>query len=255
MGSKSSSSQASNSTNTSLSQAIQGNNEGVVLSGDGNVLEMTTTDMGAMNAAKEITEQGVSMVGDLASSVTENNRLALQESGDLARDMLSTTVGAVDAAMSDNTSLANNAINQAGSVFGSAGNLLSDMGQVISNAALDNHLLASTSINAQSDLATKALTENSDLAFSAMDLSRQNLTEGSNLVYELAKMNDTTQSDNQKYFYDSLANASKQAYQFADNASRSDGQQLAIESNKTIQYTVLAVVVGAVLIALKKAKK
>ncbi|GAB1620629.1 hypothetical protein AAOGI_06790 [Agarivorans albus] len=250
----SSSKQQSSSTNSSLSQAIQGNNNGVVLSGDGNVIDVTTTDLGAIDAARDITNYGVDMVGDLASSVSENNRLALQESGDLARDLLSTSVGAVGDAMADNTTIANNAVSEAGRLFDSAGNLLSDMSLTLRDSVKDGFDLSKYSIDAQSDLARDSVDAQSALANNAMSLSQSVVMDGSNLARDLAVIN-ANQADNQlRDFYATMENTTDKALQFANNASRSDGQQLAINSNKTMMYSILAMAAILALFAAGKMK-
>lgn len=157
------------------------------------------------------------------------------------------------------------------------GNVTDDAMSLSRDAMLTTGNLAADSINAQNYLAEKSMTENADLARGVAelaetmhgnntafannalltttdaissankgmaDLAYYSIENNSNLAADLAA--GATQEVSAAYSDagDQTILAHKQALQFAENSMRSDGQQLAISTNKTMMYIVVGL--GAV---------
>mgnify|MGYP003626829458 CR=1 FL=1 len=170
----------------------------------------------------------------------------------------------------------NDALNVASDAQNSAFNLVGDtLAGALgfgSDALAANSNLASDSINAQNALADTAIAENSDLAYAVMqsaenmhgnntafannalltttgaletankgmaDLAYYSIDNNSNLAASLAEGAVDKISEAYSNAGDQTLLAHKQALQFADHASRSDGQQLAISTNKSMTYIVI----------------
>ena len=149
-----------------------------------------------------------------------------------------------------------------------------------SDALAANSNLASDSISAQNALADTAIAENSDLAYAVMqsaenmhgnntafannalltttgaletankgmaDLAYYSIDNNSNLAASLAEGAVDKISEAYSNAGDQTLLAHKQALQFADHASRSDGQQLAISTNKSMTYIVIGLGSVAIL--------
>ncbi|TMO66181.1 hypothetical protein CWC19_16785, partial [Pseudoalteromonas aurantia] len=144
--------------------------------------------------------------------------------------------------------------------------------------------LAGDSIEAQNVLAADAITSNSELADSLMsytsdansrltDLASYSIDAADNsnarmsdvAIYSMNNASDLAQSLGAQVMtatqdaYGEAQNqtllAHRQAMQFANDASRSDGQQLAISTNKTMMYIVLGLVgLGIAGFALSRSK-
>lgn len=122
-----------------------------------------------------------------------------------------------------------------------AGGALEAMQNTTYAALNSNEKTAVTAIVSGNDLAR-------DLAAESNLLARESLAYGGALVKDLF----ATTGELNKQKDDFLNNAQRYAFQFADNASRSDGQQLAIQTNKTMLYIALAAAGVVAVIALKK---
>ncbi|MFN3711572.1 MAG: hypothetical protein ACK4GU_13455 [Alishewanella aestuarii] len=112
--------------------------------------------------------------------------------------------------------------------------------------------VAYAALSANSDVAQLAISSGNnlarDLAGESNLLARESLLYGGTLAKELfATTRDLNESKD-----NFMNNAQRYAYQFADNASRSDGQQLAIQTNKTMLYIALAAAGVVAVVALKK---
>lgn len=156
-----------------------------------------------------------------------------------------------------------------------------------SDALAANSNLASDSINAQNALADTAIAENSDLAYAVIqsaenmhgnntafannalltttgaienanqgmaDLAYYSIDNNSNLAAALAEGAVDKISEAYNNAGDQTILAHKQAMQFADHASRSDGQQLAISTNKSMTYIVIGLG-GVAILALFMGRK
>ena len=83
------------------------------------------------------------------------------------------------------------------------------------------------------------------------DLARDYMAFGADLMSQY-QMNINSANDTAMGH---VLNASDSALQFADNMSRSDGQQLAKDSNKTLMVSIVAISVAIGLFAFAKGKK
>lgn len=301
--SKSTSSQTTNNTSTSI--GVEGDNNGYITNGNGNSYNITQTDHGLVDGLigiwgdmnGNVAEMGAT-VGDIASDnayMTENvTSNAFNFAGDVNRDSLDFA--------SDNAGMAfnfgNDSLIAAGraqdSAFDFARDTQSGMLDIMagslgfgSDALAANSNLASDSINAQNALADTAIAENSDLAYAVIqsaenmhgnntafannalltttdaienanqgmaDLAYYSIDNNSNLAAALAEGAVDKISEAYSNAGDQTILAHKQAMQFADHASRSDGQQLAISTNKSMTYIVIGLG-GIAILALVMGRK
>ncbi|MBQ4860345.1 hypothetical protein J8L98_01405 [Pseudoalteromonas sp. MMG013] len=292
MGSKSRSSsrQATHNSNTSL--GVHGDNNGYMTVGNGNTYNISQTDHGLVEALVDIggnmADQSISAIDAASDMAYYNNGMvesvtndafsygrdinsdsldfardtvnsgfdfgsdsldvasnalqdafafggsAMQTNGSLALDALSYQNGLANEAMANNADLAGDMIASAegmharnnafaSNLFGDAVGAIEQSGQQVSD-------MAYFTANKTSDLASEFAAGSSDLAALAMEHANQAYSE----------MSDKT------------VLSSKQALQFADNMSRSDGQQLAKDTNKTMMYVVVGVVGVTVLAMMGK---
>ncbi|MEZ7206436.1 hypothetical protein [Pseudoalteromonas sp. DY56-GL79] len=255
--SRSTSNQTTNNTSTNF--GIQGDNNGFITNGDGNTYNIQQTDYGLVGALESI---GGNMA-DAQIAGFDFARDAATGAQNMALDM---TSGAFDFTSNVNRDSLDN-------MYGLATDSLE-----FGRGAMDSMAgLATDSIDAQSSLARDAIAENGELANSLMgytseanarlsdlamysvdaadnsnarmsDVAVYSMDNASNLARDLgAQFMDST-SAAQETFNDQTLLAHKQALQFANDASRSDGQQLAINTNKTMMYVFLGL--GGMAIAM-----
>lgn len=161
----------------------------------------------ALTNAFDFGGDALAMTGNLAQdSITAQNYLAetsIKENSDLARGVAELA----ENMHGNNTAFANNAILTVSDSLGDANNNMAD--------------LAYFTANNSSDLARDFAAGSADLSAMAIDAA----TAATHDAYEGAA--------------DQTLSAHTQALQFAENAMRSDGQQLAISTNETMKYIVI----------------
>lgn len=81
-------------------------------------------------------------------------------------------------------------------------------------------------------------------------LAREAMTYGGNLAREFSQ----SALESSKQTQQTVLDSTKYALQFADNASRSDGQQYALEANKNQMYTMLGVAALVALVIFTRGK-
>ena len=178
MGSKSKSSSAQTTNNTSTSLAAQGDNNGLMASGNGNNFNITQTDHGLVDGLvsvwgdmagnqRDMTRAAENMTADGFNFASDVNRDSLNFAGDLFSDSAAFGSDAINA-MQDTQSQAfdfgGDAINAMQDTQNQAFNFGGDALEMTGN-------LASDSINAQNFLAETSIKENSDLARDVADLA------------------------------------------------------------------------------------
>lgn len=234
--------------NTSVTQALNNSGGGVAVWGEGNTVYQTTTDAGAMQAANDMLMNTTGMVSDLARTFTGFGDSALQvaaNSNDRMAGLAERVVGASENMafgafdLSDRTTQRGleAAENLAFGAFDLSDRTTSKMGE-----------LSMFSINAQNDLARDgmalsrdAMHYNSNLA--ADSIAAQNALARESMLYggELARDFMAGSQDAQKQAQQTVLDTTRYALQFADNQTRSDGQQYAVEASKNNMYTMIAV--------------
>lgn len=125
-----------------------------------------------------------------------------------------------------------------GGAFGVASESLYAMGSVGTNALDNMQTLASDAVLSTTNLANNAISSTNDLASINASymagIAQDSLYTNANLFKALSSDILTSSSDSQNTVLD----ATRQALQFSDNASRSDGQQLAISTNKNMMMLI-----------------
>ncbi|KPH92346.1 hypothetical protein AMS57_02140 [Pseudoalteromonas undina] len=255
--SKSKSSQQTNNTSTSF--GVQGDNNGFITNGNGNSYSVTQTDHGLVDGLVDIW-------GDMAGNQREMTIAAenMTQSGfDFASDVNRDSLDFAGETLADAYSFGGDALRMTGN-------------------------LAEDSIKAQNYLAETSIKENSDLALSVTemaesmhgnntafannailtvsdslgdannnmaDLAYYSIENNSNLATDLAAGAVDKVADAYQDAGDQTILAHKQALQFADHASRSDGQQLAISTNETMKYIVIGLGGVAILAVVLMGRK
>ena len=292
MGGKSKSSSSQSSNQSSFSQALHGDNSGLMLGGDDNTVNFTqtVTDHGATDAAFGFGGDALAM----ADSATQGAYSVASEGMNLADSLAHEAFSLVDGVTSNTTELANSAMNNnaalasqsmennaylTDAVIGVADNAmthnasLAQSGMELANTSMTNNAaLASQSMensamlsdsfidNAAGMFETGAAmldgqsARNLDAALAIGEAGMIQTQMGNQLALDMFNTANAASLEQQEDNNNTLENGFKSMMQFADNASRSDGQQLAISTNKTMQYAVLALagVAGVYLFAVKK---
>ncbi|KZN46003.1 hypothetical protein [Pseudoalteromonas luteoviolacea] len=178
------------------------------------------------NLARDAQQQAFAFGADalFAAQTAQNN--AFEHSIASSQSALDFGAGAVDAmsnlagdSMQYNAALSETAISENSSLAAGIASLTADMQQ-------SNNDFAAGALNTTVQAVSSATGEMSNLARDAMSMNAQ-LSASAMEAYDRAG--------------DQTLLAHKQALQFADHASRSDGQQLAISTNKTMTYVMLGV--------------
>ena len=178
MGSKSKSSSAQTTNNTSTSLAAQGDNNGLMASGNGNNFNITQTDHGLVDGLvsvwgdmagnqRDMTRAAENMTADGFNFASDVNRDSLDFAGNLFSDSAAFGSDAINA-MQDTQSQAFDFGSDAFNAMQDAQSQAFDFG---GDALQMTGNLASDSINAQNLLAETSIKENSDLARDVADLA------------------------------------------------------------------------------------
>ncbi|MCP4060359.1 MAG: hypothetical protein GY738_24320 [Pseudoalteromonas sp.] len=193
---------ALNAMQDSQNQAFDFGNDALAFGSDA-----LTAMQSGQREALDFGSDALQMTGDLAQdSISAQNALAetsIIENSDLARGVAELA----ENMHGNNTAFANNAILTVSDSLGDANNNMAD--------------LAYFTANNSSDLARDFAAGSADLSAMAIDAA----TAATHDAYEGAA--------------DQTLSAHTQALQFAENAMRSDGQQLAISTNETMKYIVI----------------
>ncbi len=97
-GGKSNSSNTTNTTSNSGTNAVQGDNLGILLSGiQGSVGNITVTDQGAVNAAKETAKKALETSADTTKEALSFGKNSLKEAFSFGEKSLSANKSAIDA--------------------------------------------------------------------------------------------------------------------------------------------------------------
>jgi len=210
MGSKSKSSQSSTTNNTSLAQAVQGNNNAGIAHGDGNSFNTTTnnlvTDFGAVQEAMRTSRDGVVQASSIA-------REGLKQAGDTLQD----TTRTVSAGLADMAELGKSAL---------------------SDAALVTRAGFSDQAGLMRDLANYQYQAGERMTGDAMSLAKVVAMEGMGQSGEALR----AAGDNQK----ALANGFQGMMQMYDQMSRSDDSTVAQTQIKYVSYVAAAVALALI---------
>lgn len=224
MGSKSSPSQQSSNTNTSVSYGLQ---DSTGIFGNQNQITYNMTDGGLVNGVTDIASEVFNALRGLSSDMTRSVSDGFNLSGrviDGAEYTVSEVIDLSDRLSMNNTALARDVVESN-----------SDLARNVVSSSSD---LARSAINSGNDLAREFGAENAALAKDSMSFGRDLME---SYMAELSRNNrDSTEA---------IINTNRYALQFADNMSRSDGQQFAVDANKTMLYVLLGFAgLGAVAI-------
>lgn len=257
MGSRSSSNSRQNTTNNNISTTfgVQGDNNGFITNGDGNSYSITTTDYGAMDAAIGISRDAM----DMLHGVYDGVGLAHQANIDAGLGMVQ---GGFDLAENLNA----DALNAMSDTTSEAMLLASDTNYLMAD-------LAGYSIGAQNELARDAIAEMQGTIQDTLDYGQNSLDVGADLVanannnafalaetfmafsgdaaYAVAEQSREANLEAQAQ----LGNTTKSLLQMAEGMTRSDGQQLALNSNKTLMFIAGSAAVAIVAVMVIKGKK
>ncbi|AVJ51879.1 hypothetical protein [Pseudoalteromonas phage Cr39582] len=282
--SKSTSNQTTNNENTNI--ATQGDNLGAVINGNGN--SVTMTDHGLVDALVDIggymsdsTQAAFGAASDMAYSSTEFAGQAITDGFDYAEGINRDSLDMAEGVNRDSLNFGRDALDFGSDAleFGSdalsvTGDLMTDAMQYSSDAMLasieGNAGLAGQVIDANTAMTGQSLNFGLDTFNGAMDslnqsnanmamlaeftsnqstdLARDSMAFGADLMAQY-QLNVSDANDNAT---NHILNASKSAMQFADNMSRSDGQQLAKDSNKTLMIGIVAVSAAVGLYAISR---
>ncbi|QFU04878.1 hypothetical protein FIU82_07605 [Pseudoalteromonas sp. THAF3] len=252
MGSRSSSSSRQQTNNTSTTIGVSGDNQGFITNGNGNSFNITSTDGGLIDGAVDMARAGF----DFGDS-------AVRGGYDLARDVNQDSLHFAEGVTDQFAGLISDGFSFGADVVGENTSLARD-------SIMAQNYLAETSIDANSELARDVayLSENmhatnTDFARDTLQDSLLAIDNSSERVSEMAYFTANNSSnlardviaetaDAYEEAGDQTLLAHKQALQFANDASRSDGQQLAISTNKTMMYIGIAAAGAVVLVALSK---
>ena len=275
--SKSTSNQTTNNENTNI--ATQGDNQGAVINGNGN--SVTMTDNGLVDALVDIggymsdsTQAAFGAASDMAYSSTEFAGQAITDGFDYAEGINRDSLDMAEGVNRDSLNFGRDALDFGSDALSVTGDLMSDAMQYSSDAMLasieGNAGLAGQVIDANAALTGQSFSfgldtfdgamdslnqSNSNMAALAeftsnqsTDLARDSMAFGADLMAQY-QLNVSDANDNATNY---ILNASKSAMQFADNMSRSDGQQLAKDSNKTLMIGIVAVSAAVGLYAISR---
>ena len=241
MGSKSKSSSAQTTNNTSTSLAAQGDNNGLMASGNGNNFNITQTDHGLVDGLvsvwgdmagnqRDMTRAAENMTADGFNFASDVNRDSLNFAGDLFSDSAAFGSDAIDA-MQDTQSQAfdfgGDAIDAMQDAQNQAFNFGGDALEMTGN-------LASDSINAQNLLAETSIKENSDLARDVADLAASmhgnNTAFANNAILTVSDSLGDANNNMADLAYYSVDNSANLARDFAIGSA--DLSQAAIDATK-----------------------
>lgn len=268
MGSSSRSNSRQDTTNNNISTTfgVQGDNNGFITNGDGNSYYITQSDYGAMDAAIGISRDAMDMVHGvydgvgLAHQANIDAGLGMVQGGfDLAENLNADALNAMSDTTSEAMLLAND-----------ANYLMADLAGFSIN---QNSALAGLSIDAQNSLALDAMQQMQYTIQDTLDYGQNSLAVGADLVartnnnafdlaenfmafsgdaaYAVAEQSREANLEAQAQ----LGNTTKSLLQMAEGMTRSDGQQLALNSNKTLMFIAGSAAVAIVAVMVIKSKK
>ncbi|MCP5005668.1 MAG: hypothetical protein GY941_17295 [Planctomycetes bacterium] len=186
----------------------------------------------ALNAMQDSQNQAFDFGGDALAAMQSGQRDALdfgsdalQMTGNLAQDSINAQNALAETSIIENSDLARGVAELAENMHGNntafANNAILTVSDSIGDANNNMADLAYFTANNSSDLARDFAAGSADLSAMAIDAA----TAATHDAYEDAA--------------DQTLSAHTQALQFAENAMRSDGQQLAISTNETMKYIVI----------------
>lgn len=186
----------------------------------------------ALNAMQDSQNQAFNFGGDALAAMQSGQRDALdfgsdalQMTGDLAQDSINAQSALAETSIIENSDLARGVAELAENMHGNntafANNAILTVSDSLGDANNNMADLAYFTANNSSDLARDFAAGSADLSAMAIGAA----TAATHDAYEGAA--------------DQTLSAHTQALQFAENAMRSDGQQLAISTNETMKYIVI----------------
>ena len=186
----------------------------------------------ALNAMQDSQNQAFDFGSDALTAMQSGQRDALdfgsdalQMTGDLAQDSINAQSALAETSITENSDLARSVAELAENMHGNntafANNAILTVSDSLGDANNNMADLAYFTANNSSDLARDFAAGSADLSAMAIDAA----TAATHDAYEGAA--------------DQTLSAHTQALQFAENAMRSDGQQLAISTNETMKYIVI----------------
>jgi len=208
------------------------------------VLDFATSAMGEMgNTLKDAFGFGERITDQ--NSAIANNSMLLQN--DLARDSIAAQSGLAGDSIAAQSNLARDSITAQNYLAESTVKENSDLARGVAQLAESMHgnntAFANNAIEANAAVVRDSNNNMADLAYytadNASNLARDFAGSFADVTGGLAVNAIEATNNAYKDASDQTLLAHKQALQFADNASRSDGQQLAISTNETMKYIVI----------------
>lgn len=233
MGGRSSSASSQSSNQKSFSQALYGDNSGVMIGGDGNTVNFT--DFGAVENALSF----ASNFGDSALTAvmdSNDNMAAVADNGLALADSLGH--GAFDLA-SDVTGTNAELANQAMMINGS---LVSDSFSLADSLASSFLSSGADMFGAGAELIDSAGERNLDAALAVHNTGLQQLQLGTDFITKLNQQSLDSNLQAQQDNNNALTNGFKSSMQFVEGFSRSDGNAIAETNMKTVGLLSLAAI-------------
>lgn len=243
MGGKSKSRSSQSSSQTSFSQALYGDNSGVMIGGDGNTVNFT--DYGAINGAFDVVK-GATESAMLATMNASDNMAAVADNGLALADSLGHgAYGLASDVTSTNAELANQAMMINGSLVSDSFSLADSLSHSFLSSGADM-------FGAGAELINESGERNLEAALAVHNTGLQQLQLGTDFVSQLNQQSLDSNLQAQKDNNDALTNGFKSSMQFVEGFSRSDGNAVAETNMKTVGILSLAAI--GVAFALKKGK-
>lgn len=263
MGGRSSSSSSQSSSQTSFSQALYGDNSGVMIGGDGNTVNFTDYGAieGALSFASDNSENAFLAVMDSNANMgaVAETGLALADSLGSGAFGLASDVAGTSAELAN--SLGSGAFNLVGDITSTNAELANQAMMINGSLVSDSFSLADSLANsflgagaemfgAGAELIDQSGQRNLDAALAVHDTGLQQLQLGTDFVTQLNQQSLDTSLQSQKDNNDALTGGFKSAMQFVEGFSRSDGNAAAETNMKTVGLLSLAAI--GVAFAMKK---
>ena len=246
MGGRSSSSSSQASNQSSFSQGLYGDNNGLNIAGNGNTV--TYTDYGAINEAMDVVNNSLAFA-DSAVATTTNAMGEVASDGLALADSLGNNAMQLGYELGNNginagTALANQSFEFASSAIDTNASLVDSYGET-SALMLDRALASNEGVLSD----TAALLDNQsarniNAAMAVTELGQQQLQIGSELALALSSQTTEAAIEAQKDNNAALTNGFKSMMQFADSFSRSDGASIAESNNKMIMMLAGGLVIS-----------
>lgn len=244
--SKSSNTQNNITNNTSQNYALNASGDGTTIWGEGNTL--IQTDHRAVRDALDFASSMASdfMTGgrdalfaqsDALQSMSADNSQNFGRLLDSSETMIARSLSAADNTNARMQDTAYSAMIETGRIASDAMTQNNALARDALGMSYQFGDLARDSIGAQNSLAESSLSMAGDFGMLASTMAREAMQNSTDLAGDFAAELRGAQSQTM----DAMINQTKYALQFADNASRSDGQQFAVEAGKNNMYTMLGV--------------